>query len=55
MSIVNNIDIALDKIIKARNNCYTWLNNCDDATMEVLEGIIDLLEQAEDNLLSVEE
>ena len=55
MSVVDNIDIALDKIIKARNNCYAQLCGCDDVTMEVLEGIIDLLEQAEDDLLSVEE
>lgn len=46
------IEIALDKVIKARNNAYTamGMDNTDDM-IEAFSGIIDLLEEVEDELL----
>lgn len=51
---MDKISIALDKVIKARNNAYTALGMEDaDDILDTLKGIIDLLEEAEDELLEV--
>lgn len=48
------IDIAVDRIVKARNDAYTALGIDDVFDMiDILKGIIDHLDIAEDELLEV--
>ena len=51
-----SVDIAVDRIVKARNDAYTALGVDDVFDMiDILKGIIDHLEIAEDELLEIED